>query len=78
MLSDVRKITERNAQGVASTLRETTGLLDQAEELAAVVGRFNGGETDAAAPTDGEKSRGRRKKVAPAKDGGSNGAAQNE
>ena len=82
MLSDVRKITERNAQGVQATLNETSGLIEQAQELSTIMNGFDSLESDAApvdTPQNGEKSRGRGKKeTAAADNGGGGNLPQNE
>jgi methyl-accepting chemotaxis protein len=78
-LSNVRQITERNARGVEATLTETTGLLAQAQELAAIMNDLETNDGAALSPGDapkGEKTGARKKGAArAAKDAGTNGSA---
>ncbi|HZH34826.1 MAG TPA: hypothetical protein VEX64_08300, partial [Pyrinomonadaceae bacterium] len=76
MLSETRRITDRNAQGVETTLIETNGLIEQAQEIAVIMNGLNiidgNGASEVELAKD-EKTRGRSKKAKPE----ANGAGEN-
>jgi hypothetical protein len=45
-LTDIRQVTERNAQGVKATLSGTTNLIERARQLAEVVNGPDAGQAD--------------------------------
>jgi hypothetical protein len=59
MLSEIRNITDRNAQGVIATAGQTKGLLEQAAQITALMDRLETSEastSDAGIENDGVQS----------------------
>ena len=77
MLTDTRRVTDRNINGIKATVSETVGMAEQAEEMAAMMASFDGGTSDATSAvskTNGAAPKGRKRKMAPDANTGNNGS----